>query len=76
LEVSFIKKLVIFCTVALIVALFLILLLNLPQIQQFAEEQQSPAMCWEKFKMEKCDADQPGSRLCQELLECSTKETK
>jgi hypothetical protein len=73
-EVSFIKKFVIFCTVALV--LFLILLLNLSQIHRIAKEQQSPAMCWEKFKMEKCDVDQPGSRLCQELLECSTKETK
>ncbi len=33
-------------------------------------------MFWENFKMEKWDADQPGSQLCKELLECSTKEAK
>jgi hypothetical protein len=30
-------------------------------------------MCWEKFKIEKCDAEQPESRLCKELLECSSR---
>jgi hypothetical protein len=75
-EVSTIKYLVIFCTVALIIILFVSLPLELPQASFFDMEQQSPAICWEKFKAEKCDADQPTSPLCKQLLKCSTTEDK
>jgi hypothetical protein len=40
-----------------------------------AEQNQQSDICWEIFKEEKCDINEPTSK-CKKLLECSSAETK
>jgi len=75
-EISNIKMLVIICTIALFIILFFTLPFDLHEVSLQRVFQPSTTRCWEKFKEEDCNVDQPTSGLCKELLECSTEEPK
>jgi len=70
---SVIKFLLIFCTIGIAILVFS---LAFSGITIEVEQNQSAAICWERFKEEKCDINESTSIKCKKLLECSSAETK
>ena len=72
-QMSVIKFLLIFCAIGIAILVFS---LAFSGITTEFEQNQSAAICWERFKEEKCDINESTSIKCKKLLECSSAETK
>ena len=71
-QMSVIKFLLIFCTIGIAILVFSLAFSGITEVEQ----NQSAAICWERFKEEKCDINESTSIKCKKLLECSSAEMK
>lgn len=63
---SIIKFLLIFCTIGIAILILFVLPFDFSGI--ITEQNQSSVICWERFKEEKCDINEPTSIKCKKLL--------